>query len=270
MGTVNNYKAENFGENWIEIYLPFECEIHHCFPRAKPDTNKYSVLIHYTEPSQLKMKVGELRAHHKMFDLILTNDESLMDLPNASLAFFGGCWVSVPPKCKRFEISFLYSNGIGHENIFNGYQARRYIWSNKEKIILPKSFYTSVRRPPESIEDLRPYPFEGKDKIFESMFSFVVENEFINNYFTEKIVDCFATYTIPVYLGCPNITKFFASDGIIIAKKAEDLICIANNLNVNDYWSRLAVMRENYLKSKKYWDILKNMQNYILAAAVSR
>ena len=34
-------------------------------------------------------------------------------------------------------------------------------------------------------------------------------------YFTEKLLDCFATGTIPVYLGAPDIDKHFNKDGII-------------------------------------------------------
>jgi len=47
------------------------------------------------------------------------------------------------------------------------------------------------------------------------MFSVAIENGQYGTYFTEKLLDCFATGTIPVYLGAPDIGKFFNMDGII-------------------------------------------------------
>ena len=43
----------------------------------------------------------------------------------------------------------------------------------------------------------------------------VFENGQYETYFTEKLLDCFATGTIPVYLGAPDIGNYFNKDGII-------------------------------------------------------
>ena len=40
-------------------------------------------------------------------------------------------------------------------------------------------------------------------------FSIVIENSKIDYYFTEKLIDCFSTGTIPIYYGCPSIGNFF-------------------------------------------------------------
>ena len=47
------------------------------------------------------------------------------------------------------------------------------------------------------------------------MFSVVLENDSYPGYFTEKITDCFARGTIPIYYGDPEICKHFDCDGII-------------------------------------------------------
>ena len=36
------------------------------------------------------------------------------------------------------------------------------------------------------------------------MFSVCIENDVYDTYFTEKILDCFATGTIPIYKGTKN------------------------------------------------------------------
>ena len=45
--------------------------------------------------------------------------------------------------------------------------------------------------------------------------SFAIENNQTDYYFTEKITNCFAAQTIPIYLGASKIRDFFNEDGII-------------------------------------------------------
>ena len=43
-------------------------------------------------------------------------------------------------------------------------------------------------------------------------YSFVAENSQHDNYFTEKIVDAYLSWSMPIYWGCPNIGKYFPED----------------------------------------------------------
>jgi hypothetical protein len=47
-------------------------------------------------------------------------------------------------------------------------------------------------------------------------YSVAIENASIHNYFTEKIVDCYLSETMPIYFGCPNITDFFKEDSLLL------------------------------------------------------
>ena len=47
------------------------------------------------------------------------------------------------------------------------------------------------------------------------MFSFACENANYPTYFTEKLTDCFACGTIPVYYGTAGVAQYFDPDGII-------------------------------------------------------
>lgn len=40
-------------------------------------------------------------------------------------------------------------------------------------------------------------------------YSLAFENSSHENYFTEKIIDCFLSWTKPIYWGCPNIHEYF-------------------------------------------------------------
>jgi len=79
------------------------------------------------------------------------------------------------------------------------------------------------------------------------MFSIVIENDKYDDYFTEKITDCFATGTIPVYYGCPNIGKYFNTDGIVILSDGFDL----NSLTSELYYSKMDALEDNFNRVKE-------------------
>jgi hypothetical protein len=74
------------------------------------------------------------------------------------------------------------------------------------------------------------------------MFQIVVENDKYETYFTEKLTDCFATGTIPVYWGAPDIGKYFNTDGMIIINDQIDL----NLLTSDYYYSKIDAIKENF------------------------
>lgn len=65
-------------------------------------------------------------------------------------------------------------------------------------------------------------------------FHVVFENTRSDNWFTEKIIDCFNTGTIPIYWGCPNIGEYFDTDGIIQFETMEELENIMQTINSGD------------------------------------
>jgi hypothetical protein len=59
---------------------------------------------------------------------------------------------------------------------------------------------------------------EIKDKLdglINYNYSIAFENFEIEDYWTEKITDCFLTYTIPLYTGCLNIQDYFDSESFV-------------------------------------------------------
>lgn len=60
-------------------------------------------------------------------------------------------------------------------------------------------------------------PVEDKfDGLFPYKYSLAVENYSCNDYWTEKIADCFLSWTMPVYYGCKNIESYFPKEAMII------------------------------------------------------
>lgn len=53
------------------------------------------------------------------------------------------------------------------------------------------------------------------DVIAPYRYSLAVENSLYENYFTEKVIDCFLGETVPLYYGCPNFEDFFLAPPVI-------------------------------------------------------
>ena len=47
-------------------------------------------------------------------------------------------------------------------------------------------------------------------------YSLACENGQIPNYFTEKIIDCYLSLTMPIYWGAPNINEYFPTDSYCV------------------------------------------------------
>ena len=80
-----------------------------------------------------------------------------------------------------------------------------------------------------------------EEGLVDYMFSIAIENASYESYFTEKIQDCFATATIPVYYGSPDIGKFFNPKGLITLTDDFD----ASQLTEEVYYDKLEAVKEN-------------------------
>lgn len=85
------------------------------------------------------------------------------------------------------------------------------------------------------------------------MYTIVVENSKMDYYFTEKLIDALSTGTIPIYWGCPSISKFFNTDGFIIFDKVEELPEILERCTPELYESKLPAIQENFERAKEYF-----------------
>ena len=87
------------------------------------------------------------------------------------------------------------------------------------------------------------------------MFSIIIENFVDDLYFTEKINNCFATGTIPIYYGARHIDKIYNPEGIITFSTITELLGIINNLNEEEYYKRMNAVKDNHEKCKQFISI---------------
>jgi len=78
-------------------------------------------------------------------------------------------------------------------------------------------------------------------------YSIAAENTSWPDYWTEKIADCFLTWTIPFYHGCENLEKYFPADSFIridLDKPNEAIAIIKRYLREDDWSRRLPALEE--------------------------
>ena len=91
-------------------------------------------------------------------------------------------------------------------------------------------------------------PLKEKSRgLADYMFSFACENANYPTYFTEKLTDCFACGTIPVYYGTAGVAQYFDPDGIIFLDHNSPWDNIPwEKLTPEYYESRKDVIQENF------------------------
>jgi len=198
-----------------------------------------------------------VKENSQMFDLILTFDKDLLKLPNAVFRN-GGYEVVLNKNVHAFE----YSN-LSDETLYQVYESKpkniSFITSNKtmteghkfrldcvQSILNTNSnlvdiFGKGINEITGKIEGLKDYKF-----------SITIENGTHDNYFTEKILDCFLTGVIPIYKGCANISEFFDMNGIITFNTIDELHDIVTTLTDSDYDVRKEAIQRNFELAKTY------------------
>lgn len=85
------------------------------------------------------------------------------------------------------------------------------------------------------------------DGLAQYRYSIAAENTSWPDYWTEKIADCFLTWTVPIYHGCANLEKYFPVDSFIridIEKPEEAIEIIKRCLREDDWNRRLPALEE--------------------------
>lgn len=158
----------------------------------------------------------------------------------------GGFWIENPVITEKNKlISMIVSEKQNTElQRFRVKFAR----DNKDRLDLYGHLVGGIRNKEEGLLDYK--------------FSVCVENAEYDTYFTEKILDTFATGTIPIYKGTKNISKFFNPEGILFLDDLD-----FSQINEDLYFSKLPYIQENFeiVKSMNVledWIYKKYLYNY--------
>jgi hypothetical protein len=168
--------------------------------------------------------------------------------------------------------SFLFKTGndkisfiIGNKNFAPGHSLRHLIY--KHSIGQKLDVFISTRCPTLNLYNNPFLKDDNKNNMFyEYAFHLCIENSRQTNYFTEKIIDCFQTMTVPIYWGAPNIHEFFDINGIIVldSNNVDDIFNTINSIDlVAFYKQNISSIQDNFHSSLKYIDYISNVIDII-------
>jgi len=229
------------------------------------------------EPRIVQDFVSYVIQHASQFHTIMTYDHDLLiHCPNARFYIAAQTWIpheyyqQVDVSLKEYKISTLAGSKCINQSA--GHLFRQAIHYHQQELSrFPITFFrSSVQRP--HLPDLGDNPFlvantstNSKESLFHTFqFAIIIENTTQRNYFSEKLIDCLITKTIPIYYGGVNIHQFFNTTGwIILSTSVEDLASHLETLHPHYYSSYQEIIEQNYQKAVAYSVFYQNLNHSI-------
>lgn len=246
-----NFKEHIESEKDIDIYI---------------DTSQYhsnsNVKIYFqSEPNEIYNCYNHLRHNHNLYDHILCYDNTIAPYnTKAIVRLCGGTWIkkedyeTIDIDAKLYKIS----NICGTKKITNSQKSRIDVYMNQIQLRdYPIIFFRSgvggllpnINNNPILASNL-----DSKISLFKDFqYSIVIENTREINCFSEKLIDCLITKTIPIYFGCINISDYFDTSGWIILETLDMTNELKEKLKIltsTSYTENMKTIMSNYEKAK--------------------
>jgi len=180
-----------------------------------------------------------IESNNYKFSYVLTHSKELLDIgENYKFCPTGGCWIKSEDQ-KIYDKNKLVSIIASEKRMTSGHMLRHTCIQNfRDNFDVYGRVYNPIDYKLKALKDYA--------------YSITIENTKKDYYFTEKLIDCFMSGTVPIYWGCPSIGKFFNTDGMIIFDNVEDLDKIIKDLSFEKYNSMKDAIQENFEKAKEY------------------
>ena len=164
-----------------------------------------------------------------LFDVIFTHDQELLAL-GSKFKFVPaqGSWIVSPAIYPKTKLVSMIASG---KSWTEGHRYRLE-WVNKlrDRVDLYGREFNYIE-----------YKEQG---LCDYMFSVAIENGSYETYFTEKLLDCFLTGTIPIYHGAPDIGDHFNMDGILTLDEFD-------SISPELYYSKMNAIQDNLERAMK-------------------
>lgn len=170
---------------------------------------------------------------------MLTNGEKFADVIWYP---FGGCWI-YPEQRKIYPKTKLISIIASNKRDTAGHRFRHEVIATLgDKVDVYGNGYKFVENKLEALQDYK--------------FSIVIENEATPGFFTEKVIDCFKTGTVPIYWGDPFLRSEFQFFNFETLDRLVSLIdtIISSDCDglTRDITSLSSGIEANFTKADKY------------------
>lgn len=210
---------------YVDRFLPIGIQ-------DKKSSKKYGMILEcgWLNKNLIDQVKFNLDAYMSSYEMIFTWSEELVELHDRIKWIPGsGSWIKEPQIYPKNKLVSIIASNKSH---LPGHQQRLHM-----------------------VEQLKPYaPLFGRgfneikykeEALSDYMFSVAIEN--MDNWFTEKLLDCFLTGTIPIYYGTPNVGNWFNTDGIIFLEDGFDI----EEINEELYHSKKDAIEDNFNRALK-------------------
>lgn len=177
--------------------------------------------------------------HYRFFNEVWTHDLVVINsIPNAKFVPTGATWIEIENH-KIHHKTELCSFIASDKNFAPGHRFRQSVRS-----IIPYNIHSYGRG------------FNPLDKKIDGLskyaFSISIENIQRDTYFSEKIIDCFLTGTIPIYWGTKKVDQYFDPNGIIHFDTISQLEEIIKAMSFDLYEDKMDAIKTNFEEAKRY------------------
>lgn len=225
--------------NFHEYYSYAKLNIALLMESIEMDKNYYNYILH----------------NSNKYDIIYTWSKELLDLgrSNIYMNLCGTTWLHENYR-QIYDKTKLCSIIVSEKKELTGHKLRHnitdFIINNKLDIDLYGRRFNNL---PQSTEANPKSLSNGKILALKDfMFSIAIENCKVDYEFTEKLIDCFLSGTVPIYWGCPSICNFFNINGILVFDTQDECINILKSLSKEKYDKMLPYIKENFEIAKQF------------------
>lgn len=235
-------KSKNITWNYNRIFYKDTFYVDNAIIQGISDNiskTKFGLIIesNFIIPGVVDFCIKNLGILRKTYKYIFTHDTRLLDLDSKLFKFApaNGTWITKPEIYRKNKLVSMISSS---KNFTPGHKFRiDFINKNKDQFDLFGRGFNEIRNKEAGLKDY--------------MFSICIENGNYNSYFTEKILDCFACGTIPIYLGTKNIDKYFDKEGIV---KLDNTFSFSH-LNEKLYYDKIKSVKNNFNLIENYYTV---------------
>lgn len=188
-----------------------------------------------------------IEENFRKFDLVLTHNLSLLErIDNGAYMPADGIFLDTPSIQKKTTKSKMCSHIFSDKKLLVGHRLRHEVADIIRMNNIDVDFYgTGCKKIDKKSDALNDY-----------FFSVAIENSRSKGYFTEKVLDCFATRAVPIYWGDSYVWDIFDKSGAITFDTVDEIPDIMNNLSIDKYLSMKDAIERNWKNSlENYYSV---------------
>lgn len=184
--------------------------------------------------------------HPEYFRYIFTHDTKILQYPNARELNWADVWLTTDsPKTKGISLMTSFKNWCPLHKA--RLELAEYFRADDKVDV----FFGDWNNP--NIPTI-----EARDYLEEYKFSIIIENDIDEYWYTEKILNCFSTKTVPIYVGASKIGERFNPLGICQIEDWKDIPAFVENL----YKIGLDAIYHNAVMQEAIEDNFKRVEPY--------